>query len=235
MADKSKQAAALALARSARTETFADIASHDLREPLRGIAINAQFLREEPLSEAAQARVERMLTLTRRMEEMIDDLHTLSQLERVQATDDSVDSVAIIASIGEQLDGDVRVVGPLPHVRADRTSVTVLLKAVIQNGLLYNDAPQKLVEISFAREVDVDGRQVTNAFCVKDNGIGINELDREYIFRFFRRLPNSDTYGPGRGTGLAFSRKIVESHGGEMTFTSAQGDGTTFLFQLPLA
>ena len=54
-------------------DNFAYVASHDLKEPLRGIAINADLLMREDISEQGRERIERMIYLTTRMEKLISD------------------------------------------------------------------------------------------------------------------------------------------------------------------
>lgn len=69
-------------------------------------------------------------------------------------------------------------------------------------------------------------------YYVRDNGIGIPEADQQMIFQIFRRLHEPDGYGGGAGIGLAFTRKIVERHGGRIWVKSAAGEGATFTFTL---
>ncbi|MEJ5225861.1 MAG: ATP-binding protein, partial [Anaerolineales bacterium] len=68
---------------------------------------------------------------------------------------------------------------------------------------------------------------------VRDNGLGIPPEDRERIFEKFARLKteNSPT---GLGLGLAFCRLAVEAHGGRIWVESAPGQGSNFIFTLPI-
>ncbi len=220
---------------------FAYIASHDLKEPLRGIAINANFLMREDMPDTAQKRVARMATLTNRMERLISDLLYFSRLGRDEENREHVDLNKLLghlkADLRETLDqrcANIRIETPLPLVSAEPARVRTVFYNLILNGLTYNDQPQKLAEIGFLNAANVNGKQLTDVFYVKDNGIGIAEKNREKVFRIFTRLNKEADYGRGTGAGLSFVKKVLETYNCNLTFTSEQGVGTTFYFTLPL-
>ena len=68
---------------------------------------------------------------------------------------------------------------------------------------------------------------------VEDEGIGIPEFDQENLFNSFHRGSNVGNI-PGHGLGLAIVKQYVELHGGEITFASKVGVGTTFIVSLPV-
>lgn len=223
-------------------DEFAYTASHDLKEPLRGIAINANFLGRENLSAKGQERVERMVVLTTRMEKLVSDLLYFSRLGRGERVMKDVDTGHIVDGIRKELvewltelNGEIRLATALPWVRAERSKVKAVFQNLIVNGLKYNDAKRKRVEVGFDTHIEVNGQFMTDVFWVRDNGIGIDERHREKVFRIFQRLNREAEYGPGTGAGLSFVRKIVEEYNGTTTFTSQVGLGTTFYFSMPLA
>jgi signal transduction histidine kinase len=69
---------------------------------------------------------------------------------------------------------------------------------------------------------------------VADTGPGIPADVLPRIFERFYRVPGTEERAVGSGLGLTISRKIVEAHGGEITVSSEEGEGTTFTFTLPL-
>ncbi len=225
-------------------DEFAYIASHDLKEPLRGIAINANFLLREDLPDKARERALRMNELAGRMEQLISDLLFFSRLGRKDEARVVVQPGQVIDAIRTDLSewlaeqgGEVIQVGAIPSLRAERVKVKTVLQNLIVNGIKYNDAQEKRVEIGFAPKAKVHGQSFRNAIFVKDNGIGIDDQHRDKIFRIFSRLNKKSDYpvGTGTGSGLAFVRKIVEEHGGTIDFTSEPGKGSTFYVTLPLA
>jgi signal transduction histidine kinase len=220
-------------------DDFAYIASHDLKEPLRGLANYSQFLLEDyggQFDEDGRHKLETLGHLSRRMSELIDSLHQYSRLGRVELAVVSTDLNAVLAGV---LDGlritleekqvEVRIPRPLPTVACDRVRVGEIFHNLITNAVKYNDKPHKWVEIG-STPATRPGAPVV--FYVRDNGIGIRERHLEAVFKMFKRLHGRDQYGGGTGVGLTIARRVVERHGGRIWPESAHGEGTTFYFTL---
>ena len=224
-------------------DDFAHVASHDLKEPLRGISINANFLkRDAGLSDGGKDRVTRMIALCNRMEQLISDLLFFTRLSQSDRASEEVDTSEIIAGIrvsltdllGERC-GTISIATEMPPVDADSTKIKTVFQHLIVNAIKYNDALRKVVTVGFLPSFESENGTLHDVFYVADNGIGIDETNREKIFRIFSRLNTEKAYGAGTGAGLAFVKKIVEDYGGEITFASNPGKGTTFYFSLPIA
>lgn len=217
-------------------DDFAYIASHDLKEPLRGLANNARFLEEDyadKLEANGRKRISRLLYLCHRMERLVDDLLYFSRLGRQEQAIREADPNRMVADIESMMESwlqenNARIVvpRPMPRIRCDVARVTEVFRNLITNGVKYNDKDEKIVEIgSFMKDGDW-------VFYVKDNGIGIAPEFHEEIFRIFKRLNTEDDSSRGSGVGLTFVRKIVERHNGHVWVESAPGAGSTFLFTL---
>jgi signal transduction histidine kinase len=222
-------------------DAFAYIASHDLKEPLRGIHNLSHFLLEDYVDKLDAAGVDKLRTLmrlTRRMESLIESLLHYSHVGRAELAMEKTDVQEVVEETLELLvarlqEGqvDVRIPARLPIVQANRVRVGEIFNNLITNAIKYNDKVEKWVEIGCEAAPGEDGvmRQV---FYVRDNGIGIAEQHHESVFDIFRRLHGRDEYGGGTGAGLTIVRKIVERHSGRVWLVSQSSVGSTFYFNL---
>ncbi|MFK8082609.1 MAG: ATP-binding protein [Granulosicoccus sp.] len=229
------------IASNRELDEFAYIATHDLKEPFRGIAINADILLRENLPEKVQVRVRRMGVLCQRIDHLLADLLYFSRLGNLGSTQESIDPRDVIARVEDELRETLvkksfvlTVEKPLPCVFAELGKIRTVFFNLIQNALLYNDSEQCLIDIGFLPELTLDGVMMQRAFYVRDNGIGIASGNHARIFQFFKRLNREEDYGFGTGAGLSFVKKIVESHDGKILLSSFPGEGSTFYFSLPL-
>jgi signal transduction histidine kinase len=223
-------------------DDFAYIASHDLKEPLRGLFNNARFLQEDYADKLDQEGVDRLARLgylCQRMERLIDDLLYFSRLGRQDLAIQPTDLNAVIRDIEMMSETTLKernvtivIPRPLPPISCDTTRVTEVFRNLITNAAKYNDNEVKYVEVGYLDEVKTKGAVERQVFYVKDNGIGIPAEFYEDIFRIFKRLNAEDDSKKGTGVGLTFVRKIIERHGGRIWLDSAPGEGTTFYFTI---
>ncbi len=229
-------------------EAFTYIASHDLKEPLRGIRNYAQFLCEDyqdRLDEEGKDKLNTMMKLTERMDELIESLLRYSRLGRVELEAKPTDLLALITRVAEscaprfqQLGVTLRLPVSLPVVIVNPANLQEVFTNLMTNAMKYNDKPEKWIEIgsAAAKTVPYDIRRTLLEddviLYVKDNGIGIAKKHFEKVFQIFTRLHGRDEYGGGTGVGLAIAKKMVEQHGGRLWLESEPGQGSTFFFSL---
>jgi signal transduction histidine kinase len=228
----------LRLARSNRDlEDFASVASHDLREPLRKIQTFADRLQTrhgDELSEGGADYLTRMLRSAGRMEDLIDDLLTLSRV----ATDAEPFGPVDLGAVGRDVVADLEVsieragatveLDALPTLDADPVQMRQLLQNLIANAIKFRrpDVPPVV------RVTSEPHRDDLCVLVVEDNGIGFEQKHAERIFGAFERLHGRSRYD-GSGVGLAVCRKIAHRHGGEIAAVGAEGEGARFLVLLP--
>lgn len=224
-------------------DDFAYIASHDLKEPLRGLHNHARFLMEdnaEKLDPDSVNRLHRLMQLTQRMEKLINDLLYFSRLGRQEMAIQPTDMNEVIDDIKETLEhmleernGKIIIPEPLPTLVCDQTRITEVFRNLITNALKYNESEEKIIEVGFTKERKTpDGEMVKDVLYVKDNGIGIAPEFRTEVFRIFRRLQARKGKEEGTGVGLTFVKKIIDRHGGTIWLESEPDNGTTFYFTL---
>jgi two-component system, sensor histidine kinase and response regulator len=216
---------------------FAHLASHDLKEPLRTIALYADLtakLHGEQLGSDGMALVQRITDGAQRMDSLLNDLLAYSLAAnagtQVGALCDS--EAALIESL-KMLEGAAQEKAAvitrdrLPQVAASFHELLQLFQNLIGNALKYCHANQiPHIHIS-ARECGEEW-----LFSVRDNGQGIDARHHDQVFRAFRRLHGREY--PGNGIGLAICKKIVERRKGRIWIESSQlGQGSTFYFTLP--
>ncbi|MFO0891273.1 MAG: ATP-binding protein [Isosphaeraceae bacterium] len=231
-------------------DAFAYVASHDLKEPLRGIHKYAHQLLEEAEGpgEDRRDRASRILRLTTRMDSLLDSLLELSRVGRVPLVREDVDFAEVLSEAAEMIglrhlsgDGwDIIFPRPFPRLRCDRVRFREILVNLLSNAMKYNDAPRKRIEVGWiapggpvrppAFSDEAEGEIV---YYVKDNGIGIHPRFFTQVFRIFKRLHGRDEYGGGTGAGLTIVKRLVERHRGQVWIDSAPGEGSTFYFTLP--
>ncbi len=238
---KSEQALAKAAGELRRSnqelEQFAYIASHDLQEPLRMVIgfLNLLDERYKPQLDATATKyINFAVDGARRMSQLISDLLAYSRVEHIGPNIQPIELNKAVDSAMANLRNSIQESGAsitheeLPTVPGNMTQLSQLFQNLLGNA------------IKFRREgippnIQVGCRLKGDHWVirVKDNGIGIAPEYHDKIFMIFQRLHGRDKY-PGTGIGLAICKKIVERHGGSIWIDSKPGEGTTFLFTLPV-
>jgi PAS domain S-box-containing protein len=224
------------LARSnADLEQFAYVASHDLQEPLRMVALYAQLLAQRyrgQLDGDADEFIGYIVNGAQRLHQRINDLLDFSRVGSRGLAFEPTDCKAVLDRVLTDLqtalqDSGASVThGPLPTVPADSLLLGQVFQNLIGNALKFRGAEPPRVHVS----AELEGQQWV--FSVRDNGIGIEREYAERIFVIFQRLHSNDAY-PGTGIGLAICKRIVERHGGRIWVESEPRQGATFFFNLP--
>lgn len=222
---------------NAELQQFAYVASHDLREPLRMVSSYLDILSKRYHGKALDEKAEEYMNFAidgaDRMSGMIDDLLTYSRINTQGKPLVPVDMDGALSTALKDLKGPIEESkasishDALPTVVADETQMTLLLENLLSNAIKFHGEAAPQVRVS----AKVLGNEWV--FAVEDNGIGIDQRQKDHLFQMFQRLHTREEY-PGTGIGLAIAKKIVERHGGHIWFESKVGRGTTFFFTIPV-
>ncbi len=225
------------LARSnADLERFAYVASHDLQEPLRMVAMYTELLAERyegKLDEKADKYIAYATDGAVRMRRLIDDLLVYSRLQSdakpATATDlnELVDDALQQLAAGIESSGAQVQRGELPTLVGDAAQLRQLFTNLIGNAIKYVSPGTSPVVTIHAEKNEQEW-----VISVSDNGIGIDPAHSARIFEVFQRLHGREAY-PGTGIGLAIVKRVVERHGGRLWVESELGRGATFFIALP--
>jgi two-component system, LuxR family, sensor kinase FixL len=214
---------------------FAHLAAHDLKTPLRGIAMLAQWLAHDykgKFDEAGRRQVELLVKRVHRVNGLIDSILLYSTLARNSDEESPVDLNSLLGDVISDIkplpNVKITIGKKLPAVVCEEKHLQKVFYNLIDNAVKFMDKPDGLITIDCTDKEDVW------VFSVSDNGPGIAPRYFEKIFRFCQTLDDRDQ-NEDSGTGLTITRKIVELYGGQIWLTSELNHGSTFFFTLPKA
>lgn len=237
MIDELVQSADL-LARSERESAWREMAkqvAHEIKNPLTPMKLSVQYL-ERAWSDKSPDWGTRLAKFTHTMIEQINTLSAIAtefsdfakmpltkkentNLERV------IQNTIILFKNYENI--NISLINPGIEqfiVYADKEQLLRAFNNLLKNSIqAIGDKPDGLIEINMAR------RDQNCEIKISDNGGGIPAELKDKIFS-----PNFTTKSGGMGLGLAIVRSVFLNSGGEIYYTSREGDGTTFIINLPL-
>ncbi|WP_017301358.1 sensor histidine kinase [Nodosilinea nodulosa] len=231
-------------------ELFAFSVSHDLRSPIRQIDGFASLLRQQlqalgsaPIKGHDEGHdeghdtighyLERILTLTARAGQMLDDLLQFSRTGQAEMVYVPVTMTRLVQEVLRQLEpalGEQTIawqIEPLPSVWGDRSLLRNVWQNLIENAVKYTrDRDRATIHIG---STPGDGETI---FYIRDNGIGFAMAEAKNLFGLFQRLPNAAGF-EGTGIGLANVQRIVHRHQGQLWAEGQPDVGATFYFSIP--
>lgn len=237
------------IAINAELESFNQIVSHDLQEPLRKIQMFISRIEEteaETISEKGKDYFEKIKNSANRMQNLMMDLVDYSKTIKVDkifvktSLNKLLEDVLLELAVNIEEENASVEIGNLPKINAIPFQIHQLFVNLISNSLKYRkeDVPPviKIKTEKIKTGETINGFELIDKkyhkITITDNGIGFRQEFSEKIFMLFKRLETDINYN-GTGIGLAICKKITENHNG---FIKAEGKpdlGATFTIYLP--
>ena len=219
-----------------RTDFVSNI-SHELKTPVGALALLAETIEGCDLIEDVRPLAARMVAEAHRAGGTIDDLLDLSRIELAEPEREEIPALMVVSEAVARHRLAADRAGLSIHVDVDRDcllfcdrlQVVSALANLIDNAVKYSDRGGEIV---ISGGVDTDTGVVE--ISVRDQGVGIPSRDLDRVFERFYRVDRARSRETGgTGLGLAIVRHVVSNHGGEVTVSSREGEGSTFTLRLP--
>ncbi len=208
--------------------TFAYVASHDLRSPLRGISQLADWIQQDmqgDVPEEVAGYLDLMGKRIHRMEHLLDDLLEYSRVGRIEGDFETIDLAEICRDCFEMSappeEYTLKVNCDLPLVCTLTTPLTIILRNLLGNAVKHR------LKDDGVSTVTITEQSADYCIRVSDDGPGIPERFHKRIFALFQTLKPRDEV-EGSGMGLAIIRRILDTYDGAISVDSDGHSGTTF-------
>lgn len=215
---------------------FVSMASHEFRTPLSTILSSVSLIEkyvEMDQPSKGIRHVEKVKLAVGTLTGILNDFLSLSKIEegKIQTEFSLVEIDKLLESVQNELESILK--GRQVNVKGS-TDVKLVTDGRILKNILFNLLSNAVKYSDPNSEIDCLVKQTEDAvhITVKDQGMGIPEADQQYIFTRFFRAENAINI-QGTGLGLNIVKRYVDLLGGEISFESTEGIGTTFLMRLP--
>lgn len=219
---------------------FISIVSHQIRTPLTSIKWTLDLLREDQGLTPAERTdlLAEVYDSSQRMIDIANDLLQLSRIEQNKAQDPEAEEQDIQDVVAEVLQR-IAISAQVKYIKlenktipgkvlVDRSQIMQAITNILNNAIKYSPEGATVTIASTQRP---DSMILT----VSDQGIGISEDSQEKVFSKFFRAENAQKFAAeGSGLGLYIANSLVQMQHGNLTFTSEEGRGTTFIIELPI-
>ena len=233
------EARKVAEAATAAKSTFLAAVSHEIRTPMNGIVGVLNLLGRETLTPEARELLREAVGCSEMLSQLINDVLDFSKMEagKLELSPSPTEPVEVTQGVLSLLrsqaeDKGLYLRGPteaMGHADLDSVRLRQCLFNVVGNALKFTERGGVEVRLAYLGEGDTRRLRCE----VEDTGIGVSDAARAVLFDRFEQADQGATrrFG-GTGLGLAISRGLARMMGGEMDFTSREGRGSTFWFEV---
>ncbi|MCZ7402563.1 MAG: ATP-binding protein [Candidatus Methanoperedens sp.] len=222
---------------------FLSTMSHELRTPLNSIIGFSDMMKQKMVGELNQKQehyIDNILNSSKHLLSLINDILDLSKIESGKI-EMNIEKISLPSTINDTLEmirttamkhniNLIKEFDPeLEFLEADKQKLKQILFNLLSNAVKFSKPGGGSITIT-TKKFD----QIVQ-ICVSDTGIGIKKEDMGKLFTKFQQIESATyrKYG-GTGLGLAISKELVELHGGKIWAESKYGEGSTFIFQVPI-
>lgn len=221
-----------------RKDAFISMASHELRNPLTALKLQATLLRRQMDRQGIQTSLPALASMEHQIDiitRLVDDLLDVSKMQagKLEYVWETIDLDALLSEIVETMrqtrpDRCILLGGAIgAPLTGDRDRLGQVFTNLLSNAIKYSTAAEPI-------EVELSASPECATIRVRDHGLGIPREQRDRIFeRFYRVVDARRRTIAGLGMGLYIVAEIVKSHGGSITVDSCVGQGSTFTVTLP--
>ena len=223
-------------------QQYAYLASHDLQAPLRIIKNYCELMddfykeksKEKIFTDEEEIEMDKYLKFVMnsvdRMRKLIRDLLEYSKAGNLLGEYEKFNVNELLNEVFSSFDikkKNIRIdINKTFEMFANKMQLSRIFHNLIDNSIKFKSKDRDIFI-----EIGVENREEDFLFYIKDNGLGIDKKHLKKIFYLFNRLYTEEEY-KGSGLGLAFVKKLVNSHGGEVWVESEVGEGSTFYFTI---
>ncbi len=233
----------------ARAETrargrFLSAMSHEIRTPLNGL-IGLNYLMEQKLDDPELMReyLRQSSSTAKYLLRLVSDILDMSTLQEntMELKSERVDLERLLSSVRVIVEPvmaekgvEFKISGGLTRlfIEGDEARIEQVVLNLLDNAAKFTP-PGGHVELTVSQEPE-DGETVMTSFTVSDTGRGMSDEFKQKIFTAFSQELDTVSKGnQGTGLGLSISRSLARLMGGDLTFESERGKGSTFVFTFP--
>jgi PAS domain S-box-containing protein len=230
--------------------SFAFVASHDLKEPLRKIHTYSNLLLEKEvnhLTEKGREYFNRISNYVKRMDMLIEDIMVLTKIHSDRDRITTVNLNKVLESVLEDLSPWIEKTGAkinsadLPEIKGNENQIFYLFRNLLHNAIKFQSREstpsisiktEKIKKTELPKDVSGEHEEYVK-LSFTDNGIGFDPRYAKKVFQVFQRLHTKHDYS-GTGMGLAICKKIMDNHDGFIVAETEEDKGSIFICYFPL-